>query len=82
MHHRAKRLLDRLDRALGPGEELRRVRAVEVLELIGTPEARRLLEELAGGEPAARLTREASSSLRRLTHRGVTAGKASSGDGR
>jgi hypothetical protein len=45
---------------------LRQVRAVEALELISTKEARALLEELASGEPRARLTEEARSSLRRL----------------
>jgi hypothetical protein len=45
------------------------VRALEVLELLGTPEAERLLEELAAGAPAARQTQEASASLRRLKGR-------------
>jgi WD40 repeat protein len=47
-------------------EQLRALRSVEALERCATPEARRLLEELAGGAPAARLTREARASRDRL----------------
>ena len=50
-------------------EALRHLRAVEVLERIGDVEVRELLEELAKGEPEARLTREAKSTLERLARR-------------
>jgi hypothetical protein len=40
-----------------------------VLEDVGTAPARRILEALAGGEPEARLTREAKAALRRLAGR-------------
>ncbi len=51
-------LLKRLDAANSP-ELLRGVRAVEVLESLDTPEARRVLQDLAEGGAEARLTREA-----------------------
>jgi hypothetical protein len=47
-------------------ETVRLVRAVEVLEHIGTAEARELLELLARGTPEARITREAKAALTRL----------------
>jgi hypothetical protein len=42
------------------------MRAVEVLEHIGTPDAREVLEKLTRGDPSARLTQEAKASLERL----------------
>ncbi|HKB02356.1 MAG TPA: PQQ-binding-like beta-propeller repeat protein [Gemmataceae bacterium] len=50
-------------------EKLRLVRACEVLEGIGTPEARDLLATWAKGPPGALLTREAADSLSRLKYR-------------
>jgi WD40 repeat protein len=47
-------------------ERLRVLRALEVLERIGSTEARRILETLAGGAAGARQTREAAASARRL----------------
>jgi WD40 repeat protein len=69
---RAKRLLERLDAErwwTSSPERLRPLRAVEVLEHVGTPEAKQALEALAGGVPEARLTQEAKASLRRLKAR-------------
>jgi hypothetical protein len=61
-------LLESLD---GPpvGEPLRALRAIEVLEHIGTVEARRLLQELAGGIEEARLTQQAKAALDHLGRR-------------
>jgi WD40 repeat protein len=58
-------LLARL-RLARPPEMLQRLRAVQVLERIGSGEARRLLETLARGMPAARETEEAKAALERL----------------
>jgi hypothetical protein len=57
------------DTAVPAPERLRVLRAIEVLERIGSAEARRILETLAGGAEGARLTREAAASARRLTRR-------------
>jgi len=48
---------------LATAEHLRVVRAVEVLERAGTPEARQALDALANGAPAALVTREAQAAL-------------------
>jgi WD40 repeat protein len=48
------------------GDQLRELRAVELLELAGTPEAKQVLESLAKGAAGARLTREAEAALARL----------------
>jgi WD40 repeat protein len=47
-------------------DKLRDSRAVAVLEQVGTPRARRLLRELAGGARGAWLTEEARGTLRRF----------------
>jgi WD40 repeat protein len=47
------------------GERLRAYRAVEVLERIGTTEARQILQELAAGNPGALVTLSAQAALKR-----------------
>jgi WD40 repeat protein len=63
---RMEKLLDALNGPVTRPDRLREVRAVEILERIGSPRARALLERLSRGTPAARLTREAKESLERL----------------
>ncbi|MSQ93361.1 MAG: WD40 repeat domain-containing protein [Gemmataceae bacterium] len=50
-------------------EERRHSRAIEVLEYIGTPEAKKLLEPLAQGEPGSQRTQDARATLERLAKR-------------
>jgi hypothetical protein len=69
VRRRAELLLDLADaRHLSP-EGLRTLRAVEVLERVANPEARKVLQSLAGGAPGATVTQEAQSALKRLDKR-------------
>jgi RNA polymerase sigma factor (sigma-70 family) len=62
-----KTLLSALERTATPSSHaLRELRAVQVLEHIGSPEAKALLQELAGGVDGARLTVAAKEALGRL----------------
>jgi WD40 repeat protein len=71
---RLEEVLEKLDMRQNPErrrrtqtpEWLRAIRAAEVLEHIGTPEAREALLQFAKGAPGARLTVEAEACLRRL----------------
>jgi WD40 repeat protein len=67
LRQRLERLLDKLARQVQIAGRMRDLRAVELLELIGSSQARQTLQSLAGGAPGARLTREAKSALERLT---------------
>jgi hypothetical protein len=49
---------------------LQTIRGIEVLERIGTPQARQLLQELANGAPGSLQTEEAKESLERLSKNG------------
>ena len=52
-------LLRSWDNLILPTEQVRALRAVEVLERAGTPQARQVLQRLAAGTAEARLTRAA-----------------------
>jgi hypothetical protein len=62
---RVEELLAALPGATTPPtqEELQRLRTLIVLERIGTPEARRMLEDVAKGPGSALLTRQARAAL-------------------
>jgi RNA polymerase sigma factor (sigma-70 family) len=66
---RLKALVNQIDNTELSGALLRAVRAVAVLEQMGTPEAKQLLCKLAGGAREARLTSEAKAALERLGRR-------------
>jgi WD40 repeat protein len=66
LRKRLDELLEKLTGGPLVGEQLRIVRAVEVLELAGTPDARALLQNLAKGAPGALPTREAQAALDRV----------------
>jgi hypothetical protein len=63
-----EQLLDTLYTIRSP-EALRKLRAIEILERIGTSEAVEILQKLAHGASEARPTQEAKASLERLTMR-------------
>jgi hypothetical protein len=66
---RAQRLLDKVE-GVTP-LKLQEIRAVAVLEYIGTGAAKEVLEVLAEGAPGAQLTLEAKASLERLNGNGL-----------
>ena len=69
---RIERILADMKRAqgIGPtGEALRTLRAMRVLEQLGTEQAREVLESFARGKFEARETREAKAALQRLARR-------------
>ncbi|HEY7311609.1 MAG TPA: hypothetical protein VH643_19755 [Gemmataceae bacterium] len=56
-------------RPLPPGDTLRNLRALEVLEHIGGDEAKKILRAMADGAPGAAETEDAKATLKRLTAR-------------
>lgn len=68
LRRRAEALLAPPD-VVRSAETLRALRAVEVLERIGNPEVRQILEALGKGDPDARQTRDVKEALARLSRR-------------
>jgi hypothetical protein len=68
MRSRLEQLLERLNGPV-PAAHWRALRALEVLENIGTPEAERLLQTLANGPLMTRFTLESRAALHRLSRR-------------
>jgi hypothetical protein len=66
LKQRIEKLIEKAGTRKVQGDQLRELRAVEVLELAATPEAKKVLDALAKGAPDARLTREAKSAAERL----------------
>jgi HEAT repeat protein len=69
VRRRVEALLEKPAAPGWPGVRLRTLRAIEVLEQIGTPEARAALEKLAAVRPENQLAEEARMSLERLAKR-------------
>jgi hypothetical protein len=66
---RIQPMVDKLVAGIWTPEQVQLVRAVEVLERLGTPEARQVLETLAQGAPGVLTTRQAQAALDRLSKR-------------
>jgi len=68
-HRRLEKVLKTLEAVPLSGDQLRLLRALEVLEMIGNDDCQTLLETLAKGTSEARLTKEAKATLDRLAKR-------------
>jgi hypothetical protein len=66
---RLQEVLAKLTAPTASGETLRSLRALEVLEMIGTPEAKTVLEGVAQGTPGAAVTIAAEESLKRINRK-------------
>jgi len=69
VRQRAEQLLRRLSGPVTHAEVLRHLRAIELLEHLGTADAQKVLQAMAGGVAEARVTREAKAALERLRKR-------------
>lgn len=66
---RIEKLLEKFGGPVPPPEVVRALRALEMLECIGSSEARHVLQAISQGAPQARLTQDAKASLERLAKR-------------
>ncbi len=66
---RIEQLLKKINAPVTSPKRLEALRTIEILERIGSPEAKAVLKTLAGGVPGARETEEAKASLERLNGR-------------
>ncbi len=73
VRRRIETLLEKVDRHTPSSKHLRALRTIEILEGIGTTEAREALTTLGKGAPQARLTQLATAAQERLAKRSVTA---------
>jgi len=71
VRQRLEAILEKVNGQTPSAETLRAVRVVEVLERLGTPEARQVLRALASGAPGAAITDEARYAEQRLERKGV-----------
>jgi hypothetical protein len=69
LRRRAEDLLEKLAGAVPAPEELRVLRALQVLEQIDTPEARQVIQTLAEETPVSWLRQDARECLERLSKR-------------
>jgi WD40 repeat protein len=65
LRRRVELLLAKVDQGILPVDQLRSLRALTVLERIGSDEARHLVTAMAGGDPTAWLTQEAQAAVQR-----------------
>jgi hypothetical protein len=66
---RLELLINKIEQPVTAPEKIRELRAVEALEIMGTDQAKELLQRLAKGYSAHRQTRQAQESLQRLEKR-------------
>jgi WD40 repeat protein len=66
IRRRVEQLLGKMEKPSLSHEQLRTLRALTVLEQIGSPEAQQVLKALASGAAGARLTPEAQAAIERL----------------
>jgi WD40 repeat protein len=67
-------MYNKLEGLYATADQQRSVKAVDVLEQIGTPEARQLLEKLSKGAAGTKLTKAAKTALERLKNTGAKDG--------